>query len=33
MKKYLGYKSINQLVNELVEIGYLEKEKIYNGKS
>ena len=32
MMKYLGYKSINQLVNELVEIGYLEKEKNYNGK-
>jgi hypothetical protein len=33
MKKHLGYKSINQLVNELVELGYMEKENMYNGKS
>ena len=27
MKLYLRYNSLNKLINELIEIGYLDKEK------
>ncbi len=32
MKEYLGYESMTALINELIEIGYLEKQKTIRGK-
>lgn len=32
MKEYLGSESMTALINELIEIGYLEKQKSMRGK-